>query len=166
VREPITAYIGLGSNLRDRAEALRQAVRALGEEDGIRVRRRSAVYETEPLGPAQPRFLNAVVEVQTTLGPKELLETCLAIEQALGRTRPGEPQGPRVVDLDLLLYGDEIVAERELVVPHAHLHTRGFALVPLLEVAGDVRHPAIGRRLSDLLRSVPLAGVWKTEEVL
>jgi 2-amino-4-hydroxy-6-hydroxymethyldihydropteridine diphosphokinase len=167
VREPITAYIGLGANLGARADTLRRAVRALEERDGIRVTRSSAVYETEPVGPPQPRFLNAAVEVKTTLGPHELLQACLAVEELLGRRRSAETvMGPRLIDLDILLYGDEIVADPDLVVPHADLHTRAFAMAPLADIAGSVLHPALGRRISDLLAAIGSAGVTRTEELL
>ena len=168
MREPITAYIGLGSNLGDRADALKRAVRAIAEREGVRVTRRSAVYETEPVGPPQPPFLNAAIEVETTLAPHELLEACLSVETAIGRTRPpgGDRHGPRVIDLDILLYGSDIVAEPDLVVPHPALHKRAFALAPLCDLAADLRHPALGRPLGDLLDEVGLAGVQPTEERL
>jgi 2-amino-4-hydroxy-6-hydroxymethyldihydropteridine diphosphokinase len=146
---------------------LRRAVRALTERGGIRVSKRSAIYETEPLGPAQPRFLNAAVEVQTELVPRELLLTTLAIETQLGRVRDAaNKSGPRVIDIDILLYGDEIVAEPDLIVPHPELHRRGFALAPLVDIAADLEHPALGRPLRELLQETGLAGVTRTEEPL
>ncbi|HJZ85282.1 MAG TPA: 2-amino-4-hydroxy-6-hydroxymethyldihydropteridine diphosphokinase [Polyangia bacterium] len=168
MREQITAYIGLGGNLGDRADALRRAVRALAQRDGIKVTKRSALYETEPVGPPQPRFLNAAVEVETTLAPRELLVACLDIEEAVGRARrAGTPKdSPRVIDLDILLYGDEVVADPDLIVPHPHLHTRAFALAPLVDIAGQVMHPALGRKLSDLLREVGWDGVSRIEDTL
>jgi 2-amino-4-hydroxy-6-hydroxymethyldihydropteridine diphosphokinase len=167
VREPITAYVGLGSNMGPRADALRRAVRALAERDGIAVKKRSSVWETEPVGPPQPRFLNAAVEVETTLSPRELLTACLEIEAGLGRVRAADqPHGPRPVDLDILLYGDEIVADRDLVVPHPELHRRAFVMVPLGEIAGDVHHPALGRTLRELLLEIGPSGVERTEETL
>ena len=168
MRETITAYIGLGANLGDRAESLRKAVRALAERDGIRVKKRSAVFETEPIGPPQPRFFNAAVEVETTLTPRELLIACQDIEASIGRLRPshGVRHGPRVIDLDILLYGDEVLAEPDLVVPHPDLHTRAFVLAPLLDVAGNLKHPALGRHVGELLRDVGSSGVSRTEVTL
>ena len=168
MRDPILAYIGLGGNLGDRAGALRRAVRALAERDGVTVTKRSRVYETEPVGPAQPRFLNAAVEVSTTLAPRELLAACLDIEGALGRARRvGEPRHvPRPIDLDILLYGNEIVAEPDLIVPHPRLHTRSFALAPLCDIAAALTHPALGRSIADLLREVGMDGVARSGETI
>jgi len=168
VRDPILAYIGLGGNLGDRAGTLRRAVRALAERDGVTVTKRSAVYETEPVGPAQPRFLNAAVEVSTTLAPRELLAACLDIEAGLGRARrEGQPKdGPRPIDLDILLYGNEIVAEPDLIVPHPRLHVRSFALAPLSDIAASFTHPALGRSIADLLSEVGMDGVLRSGETL
>jgi 2-amino-4-hydroxy-6-hydroxymethyldihydropteridine diphosphokinase len=130
--------------------------------------KRSAVFETEPIGPRQPRYLNAAVEVSTTLTPRELLLACLEIEAALGRVRtPDAPKdGPRLIDLDVLLYDDEIIADPDLIVPHPELHRRAFALAPLVDIATDLKHPAVGRHLRDLLAEIGLAGITRTEETL
>jgi 2-amino-4-hydroxy-6-hydroxymethyldihydropteridine diphosphokinase len=129
----VTCYVGLGSNLGDRLENLRRAVELLDASDGVAVVRTSSVYETDPVGPPQPDFLNAVAEISTDLGPHELLARCKAIEAELGRT-PGERWGPREIDLDLLLYGDERIDTGELVVPHPRMNERAFVLVPLREL--------------------------------
>jgi 2-amino-4-hydroxy-6-hydroxymethyldihydropteridine diphosphokinase len=130
------AYVGLGSNLGDREELLRAAVRALDAEAAIDVVAVSSFSETDPTGYLdQPRFVNAVAAVETSLAPRELLDRLLAIEAALGRRRDGPRQGPRTIDLDLLLYGDEVVDEPGLQVPHPRLHERRFALEPLAELA-------------------------------
>jgi 2-amino-4-hydroxy-6-hydroxymethyldihydropteridine diphosphokinase len=156
----LTAYVGLGSNLGDREERLAAAVRLLDESPAVRVARRSPIYETTPWGPItdQPDFLNAVCEITTTLAPRPLLLRLLAIEAALGRERRGSP-GPRVVDLDLLLYGDRIVDETGLRVPHPRLHERAFVLAPLCDLAPDYVHPRLGVLLRVLCERVGTAGV-------
>ena len=144
----VRSFLALGSNLGDRLENLQAAVRALGEDAATRILRSSRVYETDPVGPPQPDYLNAVVEVETTLGPRGLLDRCLAVERALGRVR-GERWGPRVIDVDLLSYADAEIEEPDLQVPHPRMHERGFVLVPLLELCGDPFLPG-GRRVEDL----------------
>src|SRR5712671_6040388 len=140
-----TAYIALGSNLGDRAGTLLAAVRELNATPGIRVSRLSTFHDTEPVGgpPDQPRFLNAAAELATTLGPDELLAALLAIEQKFGRVRR-EKDGPRTLDLDLLLYDDLVRTEPDPVVPHPRMHARRFVLGPLAEVAGAVVVPGVG----------------------
>jgi 2-amino-4-hydroxy-6-hydroxymethyldihydropteridine diphosphokinase len=154
------AYVALGANLGDRLASLRAAARRLGLSPATRVTRASAVYETAPIGPIrdQPAFLNAVVEVTTTLGPRALLDRLLAIEAALGRTRT-VPQGPRTLDLDLLVHGDAIVAEPGLVVPHPRLATRAFVLVPFAEFAPELVVPGTGATVAALLARLAPAGV-------
>jgi 2-amino-4-hydroxy-6-hydroxymethyldihydropteridine diphosphokinase len=130
------AYLGLGSNLGDRAANLRRALRLLGGREGIRVVRASTVHETDPVGPAQPDYLNAVAEVDTSLPARQLLEAALAVEAEMGRIR-AERWGPRVIDIDLLMYDDERIDEPDLLVPHPHMWERPFVLVPLAELAPD-----------------------------
>jgi 2-amino-4-hydroxy-6-hydroxymethyldihydropteridine diphosphokinase len=133
------AYVGLGANVGDREATIRRAAELIGAT------RLSTLIETEPWGYAdQPRFLNAVAELETDEGPRALLERLLDVERALGRTREGPRYGPRVIDLDLLLYGDEVVDEPGLTVPHPHLHERGFALEPLAELAPELEIPGRG----------------------
>jgi 2-amino-4-hydroxy-6-hydroxymethyldihydropteridine diphosphokinase len=128
------AYVGLGANLGAREETLRRAVALLEEAEGVDVRTVSALRETEPVGVVdQPPFLNGAVELETTLSPRELLDLLLEIERSLGRVR-SERWGPRVIDLDLLVYGGEVVDEPGLRVPHPRLHERRFALEPLAEL--------------------------------
>jgi 2-amino-4-hydroxy-6-hydroxymethyldihydropteridine diphosphokinase len=123
------AFVGLGSNLGDREGQILAAAEMLGATQ------LSSIRETEPWGyPDQPMFLNAVAEVDTALGPRELLDRLLEIERELGRTRSGPRYGPRTIDLDLLLYGDEVVGEPGLTVPHPRLHERAFVLEPLAEL--------------------------------
>jgi 2-amino-4-hydroxy-6-hydroxymethyldihydropteridine diphosphokinase len=143
-----TAYIGLGANLGDREAAIRRAAELLG------ARRLSTIRETEPWGPVeQPPFLNAVAEVETELRPRELLEQLLEIEGELGRIRYAARWGPRLVDLDLLLYGEETVAEPGLTVPHPYLHERLFVLEPLAELAPALVVPGQGE-VQALLRAI------------
>jgi 2-amino-4-hydroxy-6-hydroxymethyldihydropteridine diphosphokinase len=134
------AYVALGANLGDREVAIRRAAELIG------AKRLSSILETEPWGFAdQPRFLNAVAELETELAPSALLDRLLAVEQELGRTREGPRYGPRTIDLDLLLYGDEQLDEPGLTVPHPRLHERRFVLEPLAELAPEAVVPGRGR---------------------
>ena len=134
-------YVGLGANLGAREETLRRAVALLGEAKGVDVLGVSSLRETEPVGVVdQPPFLNGAVQLETTLSPRELLDLLLEIERSLGRVR-SERWGPRVVDLDLLVYGGEIVDEPGLRVPHPRLHERRFALEPLAELDPGLEIP-------------------------
>ena len=139
------AYVGLGANLGDREGTIRGAVGALAGEDGVEVVAVSALRETEPVGVGeQPLYLNGVAELETTLTARELLDRLLAVEQRFGRVRvPGE-HGPRTLDLDLLLYGDEVIDEPGLAVPHPRLHERRFVLEPLAELAPNLSVPGRG----------------------
>jgi 2-amino-4-hydroxy-6-hydroxymethyldihydropteridine diphosphokinase len=139
-----TAFVGIGSNLGDRETHLRSAIDLLAAEDGIALVAVSRLRETEPVGPVeQGPFLNGAVQVTTELPPGQLLERLLAVEQRLGRVR-AERFGPRTIDLDLLLYGDEVVEEAGLTVPHPRLHERKFALEPLAELAPGLVVPGRG----------------------
>lgn len=140
------AYVGLGSNLGDREALLRAALVALESDPAIEVVAVSSFRETEPVGLLnQPRFVNAAAVVETELTPRELLERLLSIERGLGRVREGGPRfGPRTIDLDLLLYGDAVLAEPGLELPHPRLHERRFALEPLAELAPGLEIPGHG----------------------
>ena len=142
----IQACIGLGANLGDAADTLRKAVEALDHRGGITVRAVSRFYRTPAWGREdQPDFINAVALLETSLTPRALLERLLEVETEFGRHRPdGERWGPRTLDLDLLLYGDAVIDEPGLRVPHPHLHERAFALVPLLDVLPEARIPGYG----------------------
>jgi 2-amino-4-hydroxy-6-hydroxymethyldihydropteridine diphosphokinase len=134
-----TAYVGLGANLGDREGTVRRAAELLG---AVRL---STLIETEPWGYAdQPRFVNAVAELETDEPPRALLERLLRVERELGRTRGGPRYGPRTIDLDLLLYGDAELDEPGLVVPHPRLHERAFVLEPLAELAPELVVPGQG----------------------
>lgn len=147
----VLAYVGLGSNLGDREASIRGAVARLEADPAIAVVAVSTLRETDPVGyTEQPRFLNGACALETSLRPRELLERLLSVEVELGRTRDGPHWGPRTLDLDLLLYGAEIVAEPDLVVPHPELTSRRFALEPLVELDPGLALPD-GRRLADLL---------------
>lgn len=142
------AYLGLGTNMGDREGNLRAALRLLSADEGILVRQWSQVYETEPWGVTdQPKFLNFAVEAATTLTPDALLTLCKEVEATLGRV-PGPRFGPRLIDLDILLYGREVVELPHLQIPHPRLHLRAFALVPMEEIAPDAHHPLLGLSIS------------------
>ncbi|HET7353981.1 MAG TPA: 2-amino-4-hydroxy-6-hydroxymethyldihydropteridine diphosphokinase [Gaiellaceae bacterium] len=148
------AYVGLGANLGDRDRTLHDAVAALDAQEGIEVVAVSTLRETEPIGVGeQPLFLNGAAALDTTLQAPELLERLLAVEQRFGRVRvPGE-HGPRTLDLDLLLYGDELIDEPGLTVPHPRLHERRFVLEPLAELDPGLVVPGRGT-VESLLRGV------------
>jgi len=147
---PATVYIGLGSNVGDREEYVEQAIFLLEKNPHIQVTKRSSNYETEAEGGGdQPPFINAVVEVKTTLSPHKLLEVCQEIETALGREREVE-WGPRTIDLDLLLYDDQIISNDQLQIPHPLMHERLFVLKPLREIAPHVIHPVLEKTIETL----------------
>jgi 2-amino-4-hydroxy-6-hydroxymethyldihydropteridine diphosphokinase len=148
------AYVALGANLGDRERTVRAAVDALAGEAGVEVIAVSTLRETEPVGVgSQPRFLNGVAELETVLAARELLDRLLAVEQRFGRVRVPDEHGPRTLDLDLLLYGDEAIDEPGLIVPHPRLHKRRFVLEPLAELAPDLVVPGRGD-VESLLRGV------------
>ena len=153
----IRAYLGLGANLGDRRGTLEHAIFLLSQRPGIRPLRISSLYETEPVDVAGGWFLNCVVEIETSLAPQQLLEGILQVEETCGRARKREPGGARVVDIDLLLYGSEIVAEPDLHVPHPRMHLRRFVLMPLAELSAGLRHPGLGVHVGDLLAKLPRA---------
>jgi 2-amino-4-hydroxy-6-hydroxymethyldihydropteridine diphosphokinase len=139
-----TAFVGIGSNLGDREAHLSRAIELLSAEDGVEVSGVSKIRETEPVGPVeQGPFLNGAVRVETELPPRGLLDRLLGIEQRLGRVRH-ERFGPRTIDLDLLLYGEDVVEEPGLTLPHPRLKERRFALEPLVDLDPDLTIPGVG----------------------
>lgn len=157
----------MGSNLGDRVANCREAVRRLAGYDSVRVVKTSSLYETEPWGVTdQGPFINAVVEIDTGLAPEPLFELLKGIETAMGRTE-GRRWGPRLIDLDLIFYGDRVVTEARLKVPHPSVEERAFVLVPLCELAPGFTHPASGRLVSEILSGLPeseKSGVKKLTE--
>jgi len=147
------AYVSLGSNLGDRAGNLLLAIRGMLDA-GLEVTRLSQVYETEPVETfAQPRFLNMVAELQTTVEPEQVMMRLLHVEESLGRKRD-IAKGPRTIDLDLLLYGDQIVDTKLLTLPHPRFHLRRFVLLPLAELAPHFIHPTLDETVRDLLEKL------------
>ncbi len=148
-----TVYLSLGSNVGDREQSLRRAVRLLDGAD-LRILRVSSVYESEPRDVrGQPWFLNLVVEAETSLFPRQLLMRIRKIEQQLGRRRLAA-KGPRTIDVDILLYGNFVIDTGELTVPHLRMAERRFVLAPMAELAPELRHPVLRRTMSDLLGAV------------
>jgi 2-amino-4-hydroxy-6-hydroxymethyldihydropteridine diphosphokinase len=153
-----TAFIALGSNVGDREANLRDAVKHL-EMDEIHVRRRSSLYETAPQELLdQAWFLNAVVEVETSLLPMQLLARVREIERKMGRQRV-TPKGPRNIDIDVLYYGRSVIDTVELQVPHPRMAQRRFVLEPLSEIAPDFRHPLTGKTANEMLAALEPQGV-------
>ena len=155
-------YLGLGSNVGDREAELIRAIQMIDAKD-LRVTRVSPVYETTPMYKTdQRKFLNAVIEVDTTLFPMRLLLRLQNIERKMGRSRT-VPKGPRNIDIDILLFGGFAVETKTLVIPHPGMAERRFVLEPLAELAPDLRHPVIRKTIRELLTAIPPGGVRKTD---
>lgn len=147
-------YLGIGSNLGKRKENCIEAIRLLEENPFISVIKKSSFYETEPVGyKDQPPFINCVIEIETTLDPKKLLMVCQSIEETLGRERMRH-WGPRTIDIDILLFNNKVIDEKDLKIPHPLMHERGFVLIPLLEIAPDAVHPVRKKKIKDLLKAM------------
>jgi 2-amino-4-hydroxy-6-hydroxymethyldihydropteridine diphosphokinase len=148
----VTAFLGLGSNLGDRTSYLEDAVQKLGSHHLITICSRSSMHDTFPVGEIeQPNFLNMVVEIETSLLPKELLEVCLSIEKANGRVRSSK-WGPRTLDIDILFYSNDIIEIDGLHIPHPEAHHRLFVLKPMAEIAENYIHPVIKEQISTILQ--------------
>lgn len=164
--KPNTAYIGLGSNLGDRVAYLRSGVNAiqhLGDSMSV-----SSVYESEPFGVGdeqQPMYLNMVVSIETKLAPEQLLWELLDIEQVNGRVRVRRNEA-RTLDLDVLMFGDEILDTPDLTVPHPRMHERAFVMLPLAEIAPHLVHPVLQRTMSEIAAGLSCQGVRRIEEYL
>src|ERR1700691_4979095 len=149
-----TIYISLGSNKGDRSQYIARATEALGAH-GVSVRRRSSLYETEPVETSSKSwFLNCVIKAETNLLPPQLMHTLLDIERSLGRRRR-VLRGPRVIDMDILLYDDRVVSTDHLKIPHSRMAERRFVLVPFAEIAAEVRHPIFNKTIAELLAETP-----------
>ena len=144
-------YIGFGSNIGDRLAHIQNAIQVLSKTEGITLKEISSIYTTDPVGyEAQAEFLNGVVVIQTSLSPLSLLHTLKDIETAIGRKHRIR-WGPREIDLDILIYGNLCVQTEKLVIPHPEMHLRGFVLVPLAEIAPNLRHPILQESIQTLL---------------
>jgi 2-amino-4-hydroxy-6-hydroxymethyldihydropteridine diphosphokinase len=176
-----TAYISIGSNLGDRLEHLKEAVKRIKQSKAIEITKASSVYETQPVYgersraieyTVQPWFLNMVMELKTTLEPLNLLELLLGIENQMGRTRPegssrrkrNQRYGPRNIDLDLLLYDNLVLNSDKLTLPHPRMHERRFVLVPLAEIAPKVVHPLLKKSVERLLKELSTDSASKKDE--
>nr|WP_298112352.1 2-amino-4-hydroxy-6-hydroxymethyldihydropteridine diphosphokinase [uncultured Pseudomonas sp.] len=157
-------YIGLGSNLAEPVQQLRSALAALAALPHTQLLASSSLYASDPLGPAdQPRYVNAVAMLDSTLQPHALLDALQRIEQEQGRTRKAERWGPRTLDLDILLFGNRMLDDARLQVPHYHMHARPFVLYPLAELAPELCLPD-GRTLGELLAACPFVGLERLDD--
>ncbi len=151
-------YAGLGSNLGNKRENIIRAIDRLDTYEEICVKQKSGFYNTTPVGgPLQPDYVNCVIGLETEFEPQTLLKEFKKIEIEVGR-KPGVRWAPRVVDLDILLYGDRIVNDHNLKIPHERMHERAFVLEPLCELSSDIKHPVLGKSISEMLEKLKQGG--------
>ena len=152
-------YLGLGSNIGDKVANCLLALEEISASDHNHLHAVSSLYKTEPIGyQEQDWFINCVAEVSTTLPPRSLHALLQGIEKRMGREKT-VPMGPRIIDLDILFYGNEVVKEPDLIIPHPRLHERGFVLIPLAELAPDLLHPVLKKTIRDLLKKIGYKGI-------
>lgn len=152
---PHRVHIGIGSNLGDRKANGAEAMERVSQLPDTKIVRASSLYESEPLGDAKTWFVNSVIEIETELQPEPLLKQLKAIEEAMGRKRvKGKKWGSRIIDLDILMFDQDVVAKKTLKIPHPEMHKRRFVLLPLAELAPHVIHPKLGQSVSTLLAIV------------
>ena len=154
-----TIYLGLGSNIGDKVANCLLALEAISASDHNHLHTVSSLYKTEPIGyTEQDWFINCAAEVSTTLPPRTFHSFVQGIEKRMGRKKT-VPMGPRIIDIDILFYGNEILDEEDLIIPHPRLHERGFVLVPLAELVPDLLHPVLKKTIRDLLKQSGQKGV-------
>ncbi len=159
-------YVGLGSNLGNKKENLVNAINRIDAHEEIQVKDKSDFHETAPVGgPPQPDYVNCAIELETEIGPQTLLKEFKKIERELGR-KPGMRWGPRTIDLDILLYGDRIISDHNLKIPHEHMHKRVFVLEPLCEISPDIKHPVLRVNISELLKKSRMLDFLKDQDVI
>jgi len=153
-----TAYIGIGSNLGDTRRNCRRAIERIGRIPGCSITGLSGLYLTEPVGvEGQDWYVNGVVAISTSLSAQDLIKGLYTIEADMGRVRK-ERWGPRIIDLDILLFGQDVIREPNLTIPHPFMHERRFVIAPMVDLAPDLAHPTLGKKMTELLKMIPEDG--------